>query len=347
MKQFKNIVMLAGICIILASCKKEVPSLFNMYDVTLDLDFGSKVQNTEGQIDISTTDSVIINYTLTSPSADMYGVGVFKNGASGPTVTSFKAARTYTGVLKLYGKDLGIGSTTYRIWGVDQKGVYLGDGYKQISVNVVNDIEYITNRYVYLPVLSEDAGKLESFVSLTGVAAGKTYTYNAGKEASAEVDFGLCRRRVDTTVKVKVLRPDASAADKEKDTLVSYFPLIFYSPDASPDPNITAGYDMAAWTTRKKTVFGGVETGATPQLFKDKFNTVGKIVAESEKRTFTQSEVRLTSWANREVIYLNKDLSNKFIYLKTQEGKYVILLLNVSKMDGKGIYINISWKKQP
>ena len=137
-----------------ASCKKEAPSILDMFKVQLTFNQSQPYAVDEnGDIEITSKDSVLIDYTIESPDKDMYMICLYRNGANSPAqkipITDNGKRRTYSGTFKFLAKDLGAGLSSYRIWSLDKDGVYLGDGYKTITINVLSDLKYFANRKLF------------------------------------------------------------------------------------------------------------------------------------------------------------------------------------------------------
>ena len=179
------------------SCKKEVPSIFNMFDVTLELNKTSQYSVTENQT-VEEGDSLYFDYTIKSPTKDMYQVAIFQVGSALPFLRinlDKTQRRSYSGVFKTAANANGTpnfkdGANTFRIWAYDQQGVYLGDGYKTITVNVTPKYMHITNRILYFPDVDSANGSANSYLSLMD---GKTYNYQNGAANSASIDLAIYR----------------------------------------------------------------------------------------------------------------------------------------------------------
>ncbi|RXK83318.1 hypothetical protein [Filimonas effusa] len=320
----KQMSLVAGFGLLLTSCAKEAPNIFNMFNVTLDLQM-DKTPGEDGLIEISATDSVTVNYTIECPGEEMYGIALFKAGQSGGTVTNIQPTKKATGTYKFYGKDMGVGYTTYRIWAVNRASVYLGDGYKEIRIKVKSEFSYFTNRSIYI---ADTAGKAYSFISFT---TARTFSYLDGAAKSDSVDMGFYMTRKDTLVKFNGV-----------DSTVTYYPLIVYPIAANPNPNKL--YDFSKWTKRA-TVFSAPEDGSEEKL-RVNFNTVDKIITEAKKKTFIP--FIQTAYDKRAEGDRNNMFTSKFVFFRNHEGKYGVILFNVAKKDSEGrTYINLSWKMQP
>src|SRR5688500_12130355 len=102
---------LSGINVILSTfvlfagvlgCKKESKNIFNMFHAKLTFHVTAlHAIGDDGYKDISTTDSVLIDYTIESPDADMFQVCLYKTGSTTPMVRipieEGSKRRTYSG----------------------------------------------------------------------------------------------------------------------------------------------------------------------------------------------------------------------------------------------------------
>jgi hypothetical protein len=293
----------------MASCKKESKNIFNMFDVQLDL-------HTEGPnklseyTEVNAGDSVVIDYTITSPTTDMYMICVLKVGSNTPfiriPIDDAAKRRSYSDVVVLKAEQAG--ETSYRIWALDKDGVYLGDGYKKITVYVRSDFNHLSNRNVYFP---DSTGKsLNCYLSLT---SGNTWSYTTGAQHSAEIDLGIYRKAI--------LSGNGSFANWENH---------IYSLSASPNP--FTPYDISGWTQRG-TLFSSPTGNANS--FRDLHKTGIAIETEAKKKTINLKDVSFGKDANR------------FVYFLTPEGKYGVLMVNSFTDDYEGKAIaNVSIKMQ-
>ncbi|MES2777397.1 MAG: hypothetical protein V4722_24675 [Bacteroidota bacterium] len=300
-------VLLTGLAV---GCKKESANIFNMFDVTLTLN-QSQPHAIDENAELSETDSALIDYTIVSPTKDMYQVNIMKGGATTPyikiPITEDGKRRSFSGKLTLYAKDLGAGSSSFRIWPIDKEGVYLGDGNKNITINVLSNMKYFSNRRVFLP---DSVGKVnESYLSFN---EGKTYSYTTGQANAAKIDFGIYR----DTVRVGTVLSN------------KYF---LYSLSETPSP--FKAYDISAWTKRA-TLFSAPVTGSAAN-FRTMFNTSKKIEDEAKKKPVNLKHIT-TGLA-----------ANQFIYFLTPEGKYGVLYIQSITYDfSSKQFLAVSYKIQ-
>lgn len=297
-------ITLASLAIVLLSllgaCKKEFPSILDMFDVKLTLNQSVPYAvDADGVIDINSSDSVLIDFTLESPTQDMYMICLYKTGGNAPAqkipITDAAKRRLFSGSFKFYAKDLGAGASSYRIWALDKDGVYLGDGYKTITINVLSDLKHFSNRKIFVP---DTIGKVNPcYLSIND---GNLYSYTTGSSNSGNIDFGFY----------------------QKFDLVNGIPterLHMYSLSANPLP-FTA-YDISTWTKRVTLFSAPVTSNASATTFRTRFNTGPKIEEEAKKVT-----INLTSTSTPLA-------SNQFIFFKTPEGKYGVLFIQAFSTD--------------
>ena len=119
MKNIKPKVLGAAIILLftLAACKKESQNIFNMFDVQLTLHQNHPFSTGEYK-EVNDGDSVYIDFTITSPSKDMYQVAVLKAGSTSPMIriplNDPSQRRSYSGVIKLLANE-NAGANSYRI----------------------------------------------------------------------------------------------------------------------------------------------------------------------------------------------------------------------------------------
>jgi hypothetical protein len=298
-----------------ASCKKEAPSIFDMFNVQLTFNQSQPYAVDEnGEIEITTKDSVLIDYTIESPDKDMYMICLYRNGANSPAqkipITDDGKRRVYSGTFKFLAKDLGAGLSSYRIWSLDKDGVYLGDGYKKVTINVLSDLKYFANRKLFA---ADTVGKVAP--CYLSVNEGNTYSYTTGASNSGNLDFGLYKKVVQSG----------------SNTVNQYF---LYSLTANPLPFVP--YDISSWTKRATLFSAPTNKDANVNTFKTRFNTGPKIEAEAKA-----VNINLTT-------HPSALAANNFIFFKTPEGKYgVIFIISVDNEDYTGRkYIVMSYKMQ-
>lgn len=296
------------------SCKKEVPSIFNMFDVTLELNKNSSFSVTENQT-VEEGDSLYFDFTIKSPTKDMYQVAIFQVGSALPFLRinlNKDERRSYSGIFKTAANANGTpnfkdGTNTFRIWAYDQQGIYLGDGYKTITVNVTPQYVHIPNRVLYFPDVDSANGSANSYLSLVD---GKTFNYQDGAANSAAIDLAIYR-----TVTVS--------------GGVTSYGFRLFSPSASPLPY--NAFDLSSWTKRT-TKFAAPHTNQATQFVRSQLTSGAAIRAYAIGRKPT-----LTSITSNIAI-------NSVIAFVTPEGKYGAILINNIEHNGSKPFVDISIK---
>jgi hypothetical protein len=299
--------------VMFASCKKDAPSIFDMFKVKLTFNQSEPYAVDEnGDIEITSKDSVLIDYTIESPDEDMYAICLYKTGTTSPAqkipITDDGKRRVYSGTFKFKASDLGAGLSTFRIWPLDKIGVYLGDGYKKVTINVLSDLKYYSNIKVFMP---DTTGKVEPCYLSAGIDGPGLYSYTTGAANSAKIDFGFyCQVTI--------------VNGKEE------WKPYMYSPSANPLP--FTPYDISTWTKRGTLFSAPVTSNASAATWKTRFNTGPKIEAEAKL-----VNINLTSSPELK--------ANNFVFFKTPEGKYgVIFIINKYEDYQKRKYVWLSYK---
>ena len=288
--------------VIFASCKKDAPSIFDMFKVKLTFNQSQPYAVDEnGEIELSSKDSVLIDYTIESPDEDMYVICLYKNGGNAPVqkinITDAGKRRVYSGTFKFLASELGAGLTTYRIWPLDKIGVYLGDGYKKVTINVLSDLKYYSNIKVFMP---DTTGKVDPCYLSVGGDGPALNSYTTGAANSAKIDFGFYS-------KVVQVNPTTTRTDH-----------YMYSLTANPLP--FTPYDISTWTKRGTLFSAPVTSNATAATWKTRFSTGPKIEEEAKK-----VNINLTSSP-----VIN---ANNFVFFKTPEGKYGVMFIQSLNQD--------------
>ncbi|WP_026903126.1 hypothetical protein [Pedobacter glucosidilyticus] len=247
--------VIAGVIISLSSCEKESENIFNMFtDVTVTFKGDHPFSVTDYK-EVNDGDSVYIDYTVTSAKQDMYQINVLEVGSAVPflriPITDETKRRSFSGVVKLRA-NVKSGKTSYRVWPVDRRGVYMGDGYKQVTIDVKPNFNHISNRRVYLP--DTVAKVLPCYFS---IKTGNTYSYTTGEASSADIDFGIFRTSSTTPV------------------------INLYSLSANPLP--FAPYNISTWTKRA-TLFSAPVNGHA-NTFNNTLRTGTIVETEARRRT--------------------------------------------------------------
>ena len=308
----------------------HTPNEFNMFHVKLSLHQSADyAMPNSDEITISPTDSVLLDYTIESPEADMYQVAIYKTGGSLPSIripiTEDMDRRTYSGKQVFYGKDLGAGSTTtYRIWANDKDGVYLGDGGRKLVVHVTSDMNYYTDRRLFLP--DSVQGQEPCFISLS---EGKLYNYTEAKAHSDAIDLGIFVRQ-DTSI---VFNKDKNRYD----TTLAWHNYL-YSLGSADIP--FGGYDFSGWSKRSTDFTVLVKGGSFGDL-NNNYNTVEKI-----KKKFSGLKGEQTLFPTNSVEAFKQVLAaGYYIFFHTPEDKYGVLLIQSTNTDYRlAPYFQLIWR---
>jgi hypothetical protein len=295
---FRLLFFAALFAITFNSCKHESENIFNMFDDVKVTYHGDHPFSVTDYKEVNDGDSVYIDYTITSAKKDMYRVDIHEAGVntSGTRINIGNSERrSYSGVLKLK-VDKKVGKTTYRVYALDKDGVFIGDGYKSVTINVLPNYTHLPNRRLYLP--DTTAKVLPSYYS---ISTGKTYSYTTGKDFSSSIDFGVYRRQVTTG------------------TTTSYIYNI-YSLSATPLP-LTV-YNIADWAKRN-TLFSQPTNNNQTSAFNNVL-TGQQLVTEAKKRT-----INLTQTTNGFIL-------GSIVSFLTPEGKYGVFLVNAITQDSFG-----------
>lgn len=303
----------------LASCKKESQNVFNMFtDVSVEF-HGDNPLSVVDYKQVNDGDSVYVDYTVTSAKEDMFSIGIEKlAGASNSApersvipISDDSKRRSYRGVIKL--KMARDGKTTYRVYAFNRQNVYIGDGYKKVTIEVNTSYIFKYNRKVYYP----DAEKTRP--SFYSILRDETFSYSNGKANSADIDFGIW-----------VTLDQAPARLNQP-----IYNLYSLSNPTNPFP----AYDISDWQKRG--------TKFSPILFNQAtvFNytlvSATSIVTEAKKQNINQTSLVGTT-------SLNGLVASSMVYFLTPEGKYGCIFVNASTSDYDGkSYLSISVKMQP
>ncbi|MVN92655.1 hypothetical protein [Mucilaginibacter aquatilis] len=316
-RNLKKIIVAVGCVALLSACKKDSQNIFNMFnDVTVTYNNSSPLAVTDYKL-VNDGDSVYIDYTINSAVEDIYSVVVERTaGGKGNAIERNTIAvsdnsrrRAYRDLLKL--KIQRDGKLSYRVYALNQKGVYIGDGYKKVVIEGKPSYTFLTNRVIYLP---DTLGKiLPSFFSLRD---GVSYSYTDGLANSSKIDFGIYRR------------PTTDASN----------PWVYNLYATNVPVNPLTVYDISAWQKRA-TKFAAPQTSQNDPFT---YTAVSASVIESlvKARNPTLSATVATT-------YGTGLLPGSSISFLTPEGKYGILFINAvsSDLDRKP-FINVSVKIQ-
>ena len=310
------------------SCKKESENIFTMFkDVKVTFEDRGPYAITEDAV-VNDGDSVNIYYTITSPNQAMFQVAVDSTQGNGVVATrkinlDESQRHEYSGVIRM--KMQRDGKTTFRVYGLSEDNIFLGDGYTSITVEEKASYIYLTNRKVYPHVieLPEGSGSIadgkmtgerKSFFSL---ATGESFNYEEATANSDKIDFGIYFK-IDT-----------------RET--NYGDLVYnlYSPSTSENP--LPELDMSGWTKRN-TLFSAPIEAAQPTFVND-LSSSSKIQekAEAVDISLTQSAISESGKAFS---------PGNMYYFLTPEGKYGAIYISQLSSDAIGGYFSISVKIQ-
>jgi len=330
MKVIKSIIFFAAFgALFFSACKKEGENIFNMFtDVEVTLHDTNPLSIT-GYKQVNDGDSVYIDYTITSKSQDMYAACLLEVGTSSPTKTILNDSqrRSYSGVIKM--KATKAGKTSYRIYPLDKVGVYLGDGGKTVTIDVLPNISYYNERFVRLPDSVTKEG--QCYVSLS---TGELFSYNqvmANPQLSGKIDFGIYRK----------FTPEVKNAQGQITSAANYR---FYLYSLSQNPLPFTHFDISTWTKRA-TVFGARLTTGSTEF--PKYTSGSTIEAVASKATINQLGPIEIALILPNGGTTPAPASNSMVYFKTPEGKYGVLYLSSIGSNYKtGQYLVFQMKSQ-
>lgn len=306
----------ALICaVLLSACAKESENIFTMFkDVNITFNNSDPRCVTDYKL-VNDKDEVWIDFTLTSDKEDMYSYVVETSaGTQQPSRITYAISdetqrRKFSTVLKMtMNRD---GKSTYRIYALNAKGIYMGDGYKKVTVDVNPSYTVFVNRDIYLP---DSVGKvLPSFMSFVD---GSTYSYNTGLANSAKIDFGIYRTMY------KDAQGNTLYAVNLYNTSTTVFPI----------------HDFSNWQKRATKFSAPVTSQGT--VFTNNAISGSTIETLAKARTITLNNTTATTAAAGLA-------PGSAVFFQTPEGKYGMMLINnvTSDLDRKP-YINVSVKLQ-
>lgn len=317
-KNIQSLFLIALGVITLASCKKESTNIFNMFnDVTVTYNNSDPRCVTDYKV-VNDKDEVWIDFTINSAVEDMYSYVVETSaGTQQPSRITYAISdpsqrRTFSSIIKMtMNRD---GKSSYRIYALNQKGIYIGDGYKKVTIDVNPSYTILANRDIYLP--DSTAKVLPSFFSLSD---GTTYSYTDGAANASKIDFGIYR----TMYK-----------DAQNNTLYA-LNLFNTSVTASTFPI----NDVTSWNPKRATKFSAPVTGQAT-IFTNSAISGSTIETLAKARTINLNATTATTAAAGLA-------ASSAVFFITPEGKYGMMLINQVTADAqKRPYINVSVKMQ-
>ncbi|MFY7839131.1 MAG: hypothetical protein ACOVP7_02595 [Lacibacter sp.] len=202
MKKYLTGIFAAGL--LLTACEKKVAPVDEYY-VTVEYNKVS-AKDLTGDIELNPKDSIYLNFTISSPN-DMAYIEIQKNGTRIDTfqLNTPEKRRSFSAI-KGYRVDSASGNYTYRVMARSARGIYMGDGGKQLQVTVKPDFYFWSYRILQVPDSVTQTNKC-----YYSTKDGKIYSYADGPGNSSSIDFGFYW---DTTG-----RGTASTTDDLKHTL--------------------------------------------------------------------------------------------------------------------------------
>lgn len=291
--------------LLFASCKREDENIFNMFnDVTLTYHATDPKSITDYKL-VSDGDTVYLDYTIESKKEDMEMICMLQPGSASP----FRRVRTEAGQKRSFSELFKfvpdkVGKTTIRIYALNREGVYIGDGYKSITVEVVANYRLFAARRIYASDTTDM--NVQSYFS---VMKGQTYSYNDGAANAANIDLAVYSKlNISGTNAVRVYN--------------------IYSPTMSNPPfNL---HNVSAWTKRD-TKFSTPQTGQASTF--SNLNTGGEIIAGGKNRKPTASAT--TS---------NLVAGSMFYFLTPEGQYGAVLVNSLVNNDREGNYISVDVK---
>lgn len=281
----KYILVLLTSAFLFSACEKKVADV-GEFNVTVAYKSGNPKAIT-GDITVNPKDSIYLDFSISSPSADMSYVEIQKNGVRIDTfrMNGFSDKRNFSFV-KGYMADSIPGDYSYRVLARDARAVFMGDGGKQIKVTVKPDFNFWSYRILQVPDTTNKTNKC-----YYSTVDGNLYSYTDGAAKSASIDFGYY---YDTT---------GTAAGGTNILGHSIYALNV------PQPRISF-YDIATWT-QNATTFKIIST-----------NFVSNLTSGGAINTIIKGG--MTSGTSTKI---SKIASGNVIGFKTAAGKYGAILI--------------------
>ncbi len=316
-KNIQKLFLLAAGILLFASCKEESENIFTMFkDVNITFNSSDPRCVTDYKV-VNDKEEVWIDFTLTSDKEDMFSYAVETSaGTAQPSrivypISDATQRRKFSTILKMtMNRD---GKSTYRIYALNEKGIYIGDGYKKVTVDVNPSYMIYANREIFLPDSATKA--TPSFISLSD---GSTYSYLNGAANSAKIDFGIYR----TLYK-----------DAQGNTL---YAINLYN--TSAPSTVFPIFDVSSWQKRLTKFSAPITSQST--VFITGAISGSTIETLAKARTITLNNTVATTAAAGLA-------AGSAVFFLTPEGKYGMLQVTrvTSDLNGKP-YINVSIKMQ-
>jgi hypothetical protein len=316
-KNIQKIFLVALSVFMFSACEKEAENIFTMFDdVTVTFNNSDPRCVTDTKV-VNDKEEVWIDFTINSANEDIASVILEKSAGNGferETLTAPTSAqrRSYSFIKKIImGRD---GATSYRVYALNAKGVYIGDGYKKVTIEQNVSYTVLSNRVIALP---DTAAKiLPSFFS---ISEGASYSYTNGKANSAKIDFGIYRK----------LDPAKPVTDQS-------YAVNLYS-ISTPTSPLTV-YDVSTWDKRT-TKFSAPITGQGT-VFLTGAVSGSTIETLAKARTINLNATVATTAAAGLA-------TGSAVFFLTPEGKYGMLYINNVTSDFSKIpIVSVSVKMQ-
>ncbi len=287
----KYILMLLTSAFLFSACEKKVEDVGD-FDVTVDYKSGNPKAVT-GDVTVNAKDSIYLDFSISSPSADMSYVEIQKNGVRIDTfrMNGFADKRNFS-LVKGYVADSIPGDYSYRVLARDARAIFMGDGGKQIKVTVTPNFSFWSYRILQVPDTTNKTNKC-----YYSTVDGALYSYTDGAANSAKIDFGYYWDTVG--------RSTASTTDDLKHTI--------YALNAA-QPQIPF-YDISTWT-KNATVFKKMPTSV---------NFVTGLTSGGALQTLIGGN--MTSGTATKVTTVSAASGNNVIGFKTAAGKFGAILI--------------------
>ncbi|TWI85143.1 hypothetical protein IQ13_0300 [Lacibacter cauensis] len=181
MKKYLTGIFAAGL--LLSACEKKVNPV-DTYYVTVEYKQNT-AKDLTGNVELNPKDSIYLNFTISSPN-DMAYIEIQRNGSRIDTfqLNTADKKRSFS-TIKGYRADSAAGVYTYRVLARDARGVFMGDGGKQLKVTVKPDFDFWSYRILQVPDSLTQTNKC-----YYSTKDGKVYSYADGPGNSASIDFG-------------------------------------------------------------------------------------------------------------------------------------------------------------
>ncbi len=299
----------------LSSCKRDDENIFNMFgDVTVTYLDRSPYSVTDKEIKIANDgDSLYIDFTIKSAKEDMAVICFLSPGSASPflrirTTDAEKREFSYTYKTKVSGSNpiSKVGMTSVRVYALNKEGVYIGDGYKTVTVDVQPNFRLFPAREIYVGDTTNMDVK-----SYFSISQARTLSYNEGAANSANIDLGAYSTLV---------RQSNGTYERQ------YF---VYSLSALTLPFTI--HNISSWTKRA-TKFSTPQTGQTSNF--NNLNTGEKIITAAKARN------------PNSLVVTTKLVAGSSFYFLTPEGQYGCILVNavVNQPGGGRFFMLIDMK---